>query len=401
MTAPTRPLADPHNAFCHDVDVHIDGKPGGPLSGLAFGAKDLFHVKGHRTGGGNFDWRDTHPPADETAWAIEALLAAGATLVGKTITDEISRGIFGESAFYGTPTNARAPGRIPGGSSSGSAAAVAGGTVPFALGTDTAGSVRVPSSFCGLYGIRTTHGRVPFQGVLPQAPSFDTVGWMADDAEVFAKVSAVLLETEVEAVRPGRIFLAEDALAVAEPAVAAAVEAAVARAFAQGTVIERIRLSPTGLAGWSSHQAILQGREAWTTFGDWIDSTNPRFSFEVADNFLRGTRAGPDELAAAREVREEVRERVHALLADGSVIALPTTPFPAPPAGQKRSTMWGLRSGIIALTAVSGMAGTPQVTMPFAAVDGLPVGVSLIGPPGSDEWLVGAALDAARRGARV
>ncbi|RAI42215.1 amidase [Rhodoplanes roseus] len=394
-------LADPHNAFCHDVTVRLDGKPGGPLTGLTFGAKDLFHVKGVRTGGGNFDWRDTHPPAEETAWAIETLVAAGATMVGKTITDEISRGIFGESAFYGTPTNPRAPGRIPGGSSSGSAAAVAGGTVPFAIGTDTAGSVRVPSSFCGLFGIRTTHGRVPVAGMLPQAPSFDTVGWMADDAEVFARVSAVLLESSIEAVRPKRIFLADDAFAVAEPDTAAAVEAALMRAFGDGTAIERVRLSPTGLSDWSSHQAMLQGREAWTTFGEWIDSTNPRFSFEVADNFLRGTRASPEELSMARETREQVRERVHTLLADGSLIALPTTPFPAPPAGQKRSTMWGLRAGIIALTAVSGMAGTPQVTMPFAAVDGLPVGLSLIGAPGADERLIGAALDAARRGVRV
>ncbi|MFD2181067.1 amidase [Rhodoplanes azumiensis] len=394
-------FADPHNAFCHDVDVRLDGRPGGPLSGLTFGAKDLFHVKGHRTGGGNFDWRDSHPPAEETAWAIEALVAAGATMIGKTITDEISRGIFGESAFYGTPTNARAPGRIPGGSSSGSAAAVAGGTVPFAIGTDTAGSVRVPSSFCGLYGIRTTHGRVPVAGMLPQAPSFDTVGWMADDAEIFARVSAVLLESSIEAARPKRIVLAEDALAVAEPATAAAVEAALTKAFGGETVIERVTLSPAGLAAWSAHQAALQGREAWTTFGDWIDSTNPRFSFEVADNFLRGIKASPEELSAARETREQVRERVHTLIADGSLIALPTTPFPAPLAGQKRSTMWGLRTGIIALTAVSGMAGTPQVTMPFASVDGLPVGLSLIGAPGADERLVGAALDAARRGARV
>ena len=157
-------MADDINAFVPGPRIHIEGRPGGPLSGLTFAAKDLFDVAGHPTGGGNPDWARSNPVPTRHAWAVQRLLDAGATLIGKTITDEVSLGIVGENAFYGTPVNPRAPGRVPGGSSSGSAAAVAAGLCDTALGTDTGGSVRVPASFCGLYGIRPTHGRLDCLG---------------------------------------------------------------------------------------------------------------------------------------------------------------------------------------------------------------------------------------------
>ncbi len=151
--------------------VRIAGAPGGPLAGLTFAAKDLFDVAGHPTGGGNPDWARQHPVPTRHAWAVQRLLDAGATLIGKTITDEVSLGILGENAFDGTPLNPSAPDRVPGGSSSGSASAVAQGLCDTALGTDTGGSVRVPASFCGLHGIRPTHGRLDLTGMLPQAPT--------------------------------------------------------------------------------------------------------------------------------------------------------------------------------------------------------------------------------------
>ncbi len=201
------------NAFCKDSDAYLEGAKEGPLAGLTFAAKDIFDVAGHVTGGGNPDWKATHESAEKTAWAVRALVEAGAPMVGKTITDELTRGIFGENAHYGTPVNPRAPGRVSGGSSSGSASAVAGGLVDFALGSDTGGSVRVPASFCGLYGLRPTHGRIPLDGVLLQAPSFDTVGWFARDAGTFARIGAVLLQNEITEARPTRLVIAEDAFA--------------------------------------------------------------------------------------------------------------------------------------------------------------------------------------------
>src|SRR3954454_5026991 len=216
---------DDINAFVPGPRVHIEGRPGGPLSGLTFAAKDLFDVAGHPTGGGNPDWARSNPVPTRHAWAVQRLLDAGATLIGKTITDEVSLGIVGENAFYGTPVNPRAPDRVPGGSSSGSAAAVAAGLCDTALGTDTGGSVRVPASFCGLYGIRPTHGRLNLAGMLPQAPSSDTTGWFARDARTFARVSAVLLGEEPAAALPHTLLIAVDGFGFADREVVAALAA--------------------------------------------------------------------------------------------------------------------------------------------------------------------------------
>ena len=222
MTASRRLINDIFNAFCKDTDAYLEGAANGPLAGLTFAAKDIFDVSGHVTGGGNPDWKATHDAAGKTAWVVQVLVNAGATMVGKTITDELTRGIFGENVHYGTPINPRAPGRVPGGSSSGSASAVAGELVDFALGSDTGGSVRVPASFCGLYGLRPTPGRIPLDGILIQAPSYDTIGWFARDAEVFARVGEVLLQRENPPSgegRPNRIVVAQDAFEVADQAV--------------------------------------------------------------------------------------------------------------------------------------------------------------------------------------
>src|SRR5947199_5718746 len=179
--------------FVPGPPVRIAGAPRGPLTGLTFAAKDLFDVAGHPTGGGNPDWGRANPLPERHAWAVQTLLDAGAELIGKTITDEVSLGILGENPFEGTPINPRAPDRVPGGSSAGSAAAVAAGLCDTALGTDTGGSVRVPASFCGIYGIRPTHGRLDLSGMMSQAPTSDTTGWFARDADAFARASAGML----------------------------------------------------------------------------------------------------------------------------------------------------------------------------------------------------------------
>src|SRR5215831_8130488 len=126
----------------------------------------MYDIAGTRTGGGNADWLAAHPPATAHAAAVRRLLEHGATVIGKTVCDEFFFSVTGANAHYGTPVNPRAPGRLPGGSSSGSAAAVAAGACDFALGSDTGGSVRIPASLCGIYGIRTTHGRLPVDGLM-------------------------------------------------------------------------------------------------------------------------------------------------------------------------------------------------------------------------------------------
>jgi amidase len=395
MMRPQLAIDDRLNAFCKDTDAYLQGVASGPLSDLTFAAKDIFDVVGYVTGGGNPDWKATHEAAGRTAWVVSVLVAAGATMVGKTITDEITRGIFGENAHYGTPLNPRAPGRVPGGSSSGSASAVAGGMVDFALGSDTGGSVRVPSSFCGLYGLRPTHGRILLDGILLQAPSYDTIGWFARDPGLLAKVGSVLLQREIRAVRPRHLVIAEDAFEVADEAVQDALRPAVDHLASLIGHCTTARLAPTRLSDWSSQQQILQGREAWETAKDWIDRVNPRFSFEVADRYRFASTISDTEVEAAQVSRQAIIDRMTAVLADGVVVCLPTTPTPAPLRGERLSARDALRPRISTLTCVAGTTGTPQINLPLAEVDGLPVGLSLLGARGSDEVLIAFAREVA------
>jgi amidase len=392
----SRLTVDDHlNAFCKDTDAYLEGKAGGPLSGLTFAAKDIFDIAGFVTGGGNPDWRATHEPAKSTAWAVRVLVEAGATMVGKTITDEITRGIFGENAHYGTPVNPRAPGRVPGGSSSGSASAVSGGSVDFALGSDTGGSVRVPASFCGLYGLRPTHGRIPLDGILLQAPSYDTIGWFARDVDLFARVGVVLLRSNMREVRPRRLVIAEDAFEVADEAVQDALRPLVDRIASLIGNHTTARLAPARLSDWSSQQQVLQGREAWETARDWIDRVNPRFSFEVAERYRFASAISDADVESAKTAQKAIVTRLNAILVDGAVVCLPTTPTPAPPRGERLSTRNVLRPRISTLTCIAGTTGTPQINLPLAQVDGLPVGLSLLGARGSDEMLIAFAREVA------
>lgn len=378
-------------AFVPGPALRIEGRADGPLSGLTFAAKDLFDVAGHHTGGGNPDWGRGAPLPERHAWAVQTLLDAGATLVGKTITDEVSLGILGENAFYGTPLNAAAPDRVPGGSSSGSAAAVAHGLCDLALGTDTGGSVRVPASFSGLHGIRPTHGRLDLTGMLPQAPTSDTTGWFARDAATFARVSEVMLAEAIPSALPTKLILAIDAFAVADGAVAAALEPAVRRL---GDLIGNVReevMAPPGLTAWTRAQRTLQPWEAWTTFRHWIERDNPRFAFSVARGLVLGSMIPEAERNWAALTRHEARGRLAHLLPAGTILCMPTTPFPAPLKGQTLSSLDRLRERITLLCAHGGLTGVPQVTIPAARIEGLPVGLSVVGGHGTDASLVAVA----------
>ena len=384
-------MPDDINAFVPGPRVHIEGQLGGPLAGLSFAAKDLFDVAGHPTGGGNPDWARANPIPTRHAWAVQRLLDAGATLIGKTITDEVSLGIVGENAFYGTPINSRAPDRVPGGSSSGSAAAVAAGLCDTALGTDTGGSVRVPASFCGLYGIRPTHGRLDVSGMMQQAPSSDTTGWFARDAATFARVSSVMLGEAIPTALPKRLIIAVDAFAFADPEVAAALNAMVERVSALiGDRREEV-MAPAGITQWARAQRTLQPSEAWLTFRDWIDRDNPRFAFSAARNIILGSMIPDSERGWARLVRRAARGRMRYLLPEGTILCLPTTPFPAPKRGEPLSVASEQRDRLLCLCCHGGLTGVPQISIPGAAVDWLPIGLSIVGGPGCDATLVAVA----------
>ncbi|NND49560.1 MAG: hypothetical protein HKN60_04845 [Rhizobiales bacterium] len=238
-------------AFCTHDSVHIDGAGDGPLAGLTFAAKDIYDIAGRTCCCGNPDWLATHAPATRTAPAVQMLLDAGATLTGMTITEELVMGLTGENPFYGAPVNVAAPGRVTGGSSSGSASAVAAGLADFALGSDSGGSVRVPASFCGIYGLRPSHGRISLEGVMAFAPSLDTVGWFARDAELMARGGAVLLGAGGKQSAPrGQLLIASDAFAVIDDDLRSALMPALDKAGALFT---------------SSARQNWQGRRGWKT----------------------------------------------------------------------------------------------------------------------------------------
>jgi amidase len=393
-----RSETDPVGAFVPGPRAEIEGRPGGPLAGLTFAAKDLFDVAGFPTGGGNPDWPRHHPVPTRHAWAVQRLLDAGASLIGKTITDEVSLGILGENPFYGTPLNSRAPDRVPGGSSSGSAAAVAAGLCDTALGTDTGGSVRVPASFCGLYGIRPTHGRLDLTGMMQQAPSSDTTGWFARDAATFARVSSVLLDEQPPSALPRRLIVAGDAFGFADPEVAAALQPMLERLKGLVGEVREELMAPAGIAAWARAQRTLQPAEAWATFKDWLDRDNPRFAYSVARGLVLGSLISEDERNWAALVRHEARGRMRSLLPPGTILCLPTTPFPAPRRGLPLSVLGPLRDRILGLCCHGGLTGVPQVSIPGATVDGAPVGLSIVGGPGADAALVGVAAALAAAG---
>ena len=378
--------------------LRIAATPGGPLADLTFAAKDLFDVAGHPTGGGNPDWSRSHPIPTRHAWAVERLLDAGASLIGKTVTDEVSLGILGENPFDGTPLNPKGPDRVPGGSSSGSASAVAQGLCDTALGTDTGGSVRVPASFCGLYGIRPTHGRLDLTGMTRQAPGSDTTGWFARDADTFARVSEVMLGEPAVTTLPTRLVVAADAFGLADDETAAALRPMVCRLSELVKDAREEMLAPPGLSVWARAQRMLQSGEAWLTFKDWIDRENPRMAWSVARNLALAATISEPERQWATLTRAEARARVAWLLPPGTILCLPTTPFPAPRKGLPLATLDPLRSRITCLTAHGGLTGVPQVSLPGASVNGLPVGLSIVGGYGSDATLVAVAraMEAAR-----
>jgi amidase len=358
---------------------------------MAFAAKDLFDVRGTVTGCGNPDWARTHLPAERSAWVVDRLLAAGATLVGKTITDEISLGLLGINRFHGTPINPAVPDRVPGGSSSGSASAVAAGLVHTALGTDSGGSVRTPASFTGLYGLRPTHGRISVDGMMVQSPSFDTAGFFARDADTFARVGEVLLDAPVGSKLPDGVLIAADCFAIADPAVRDAAHAAVARVAAALPIVRETVLSDEGLETWATRQRTLQAYEFSRTFADWIDAVNPRFSFEVGGNLARAAQITEDDVAVPRAFRQTVRARLDALLDGRYVLCLPTAPILPIRRDARLSEMSEAVSRIVHLTCIAGLTGLPQVSLPLARHEGIPVGLSLIGWRGSDTVLLALA----------
>lgn len=390
-------------ALAPDGDFVLDPTATGPLDGLTFAIKDLFDVAGRVTGCGNPDWRRSHGPATAHAAVVARLLGAGARAIGRTITDELAFSLNGQNFHYGTPRNSAAPERIPGGSSAGSASAVAGGACDFALGTDTGGSVRIPAALNGIFGIRPSHDAVDEAGCMTLAESFDTVGWFARDAAVLRQVGDVLLPPDAAggdlsggdsaAAAFREVYLARDAWALATPEVAAALKPARDRVVqAIGPAIEATLAADCGgLAVWRQAFRFLQLREIWANHGDWVDAVRPAFGPEIAERFelARETAAKPPGGEAA--LRAAMTRRLDDMLAADGVLVMPTAADIAPLKSMSATESAGFRDSTLSLTCIAGLAHLPQVTLPVARVRGAPVGLSLIARRGRDRALLALA----------
>jgi amidase len=381
---------DQLGAFCRHTHVTLRHSREGPLSGLTFAAKDIYDVAGHRTGFGSPDWLRTHPPASRTAPVVQQLVDAGADMVGKTHTDELTFSLNGENAHYGTPVNVNAPGRIPGGSSSGSAAAVAAGLCDFALGSDTGGSVRAPASYCGIYGIRPTHGRVSLEGACPLAASFDTAGWFARDPETLERVGRVLLGDE-RAGAPGRLLVAEDAFQLAGGAISGALQPALDRLSAQLGAPQRVTVSMEGLPQWFQVFRVLQGAEVWAQHGSWVTRVKPQLGPGIKERVEWAATLTARDIGPAKSRREEIARRMAQLLAGNAILALPTLPGIAPRLNTPAAELEDFRGRAMSLLCIAGLARLPQVSLPMARLDGCPLGLSLIAARGGDMMLLALA----------
>lgn len=355
----------------------IEGAADGPLAGRTVAVKDIYDTAGRVTGCGNPTWAATHAPAEAHAAAVEALLAAGATVVGKTHTDELAWSLTGANAHFGTPVNVAAPDRVPGGSSSGSAAATAAGLVDIGLGSDTGGSIRLPASFCGIMGLRPTHGRIPLRGVMPLAPSFDTVGWFARDLETMRAVARVL-DLPVEAPRPARLLLAVDAWAGTEAAVVEALAPAVEALQGALGPATPWRIAAEPLAHWREVFRVCQASEVWDTHGAWVTAHRPDFGPGVAERFAMASRIGPDEREPMEAERARLATTLRERLPEDAVVVLPSAPGPAPKRAATAADLDAYRAAALALLSPAGIAGLPQLSLPAGTVDGAPVGLSLM-----------------------
>lgn len=388
---------DRFGAFCPGKRVVLEGAGKGPLAGLTFAAKDNFDVAGFVTGAGSPDWQRAQTPARVTAVAVQRLVDAGAHLVGKTQMDELAYGVLGENAHFGTPCNPQAPDRVPGGSSSGSASAVAAGLVDFALGSDTACSVRLPAALCGLFGIRPTTGRVPTDGMLPLSPSLDTVGWLARTPELLRRVGSVLLDPAPRGPRPTTLLIADDAFALAAPGAVQALQPIVDTLATHFDEVQHVRVGdeqPECGLDWLWFRVwSLQVREVWSLYGDWILDAEPDSKVLCAERFEAAANSTPEETYLAQGFFSKLREAVRAKIPTQSVLCIPSTSDRAPNRNCTQSERAGFARPTLCLTSIAGVAGLPQITLPVARLDGCPIGLSLVGSVNSDKHLLDRAVD--------
>ncbi len=365
----------------------------GSLAGQRLAVKDLFAVEGYINVAGSPDWPSTHSAAQANAAVIDKLMAAGTEFTGFTHTDELAYSLEGNNEHFGKMENPKLPGHSCGGSSMGSASAVASQWADIGLGTDTGGSIRVPACYCGLFGFRPSHGEISVEGLIGLAPRFDTVGWFTRSPELLHTVAKVLLP-------PQPVHLSTDLVydpslfELVEPSLQSEIERAlrkVSRSFDSSTSVS---------LGFESVYSeleevfrVLQGRAIVNYHGAWLEQFTPRLSAAVQARIEMAYRITDQEVRDAEFVRESFKTTLLSALDGNKTLYLPTTPMTAPKLGADTSD---IRPRLLKLTAIAGLSGSPQVHLPLMPQRqeqkvSKPYGFSLLQTPGSDLGLLSLA----------
>lgn len=353
-------------------------------SGIRLAVKDIIDMAGLPTTAGSRALAETAIPADDDAPCLAgARRAAGVGIVGKVNLHELAFGASGVNDYFGTPANPFDPALVPGGSSSGSAVAVAAGEADIAYGSDTGGSIRIPAAFCGITGLKTTHGRISLEGVWPLAPSLDTVGPMARDVAGLAAGMALLepgftLDT-APAVRAARI---RPAGLEVDPEIDAAIDAALLRSGLDVTQA----LLPGWLSAREAAGAVIDAEAAESNRALFADpARRGLLGADVRARLEDGAAVSPAALARARDYRPQWQAELLAALQDAEVLVLPAVPFFPPPVEPRRAHPYTI------LTNPVNLAGFPALALPVPGAGRLPASLQLIGPPGSEALLLATA----------
>jgi len=390
--------SDPSGCFIERLNLSPVGT--GVLDGTTFTVKDNIDIAGYKTSYGSPAWRDAHPAPKYNALCVDQMSAAGARCVGKVVADEYTYSLDGESQFFGTPRNAKAPERIPGGSSSGSAASVANGVADFSICTDSGGSIRVPASLCGIWGIRPSLHRVSEAGVLPFMPSVSTVGILAEHFEHLDAATRVLLHSRPDLKEPlQRILVLSDAMEVADEEVREQAFGELEKiARRTGLSLEPVRFSqivgediPLSDCNTKALRNLMTA-EFQNTVGSWIETNKPElgFAFSMAYGNVQDSvrTANLESIARCEQFFREIND----YLTPGTVICFPTTPVIAPLKGSLTNSdaVLDFYDRTMTITAFSGVGRLPEISAPLLTVDGCPVGLSFAARHYQDEFLLEA-----------
>ncbi|XP_078429665.1 translocon at the outer membrane of chloroplasts 64-V [Wolffia australiana] len=410
-------------AFIERFDLLPDPQPPPPaarhpLADLRFAISDNFDVKDFVTGFGNPDWRRMHDPASSTAVVVSCLLKHGATCVGRTVMDELAFGLTGENAHYGTPMNPYVMQAMPGGSSSGSAVAVAAGLVDFALGTDVVGCVRIPASHCGVFGFRPSHGIFSMSGVLLNSTSLETPGLLARDVSVLHRVGHVLLQAPMSAPkRKRRFIIADDCFQLSRVlkektiyVLKKAVESLsgyqqpehvnIGQYIASNVPSLKAFFEPSSnmQKGISALKAIsaamlqLQKYEFKTNHEEWIQKVQPKLGPAISCRVHSAMEHTHENIKSLYKVRTELRSALNSLLKDG-ILVIPTVPDIILWSRSKKKLSLDFEDRAFSLLSIAAMSGCCQVSIPLGKHEENPISFSFLASHGADKFLLDTVLD--------